>query len=219
MLLGGLPGGIVRHGQRSGGAQRLDERRPRRADRRARPPPAGTNSGWPPTVVPTTGRADASASSAAWPNGSTSDGWQRTSAAATKPGITVVRDRAGQLDAGAALELSAQRPDADERQRPLAEPLERAREPDDVLPLRQRADADEPRAVAVGARGGRKRSRSTPQSTTSVFPRASGTAASSRSRSQPETAIDRRGAARRPAASRAGPARAPPRSRRPGRAR
>ena len=38
----------------------------------------GTNSGGPPTLVATTERPDAMPSRSAWPNGSISDGWQRT---------------------------------------------------------------------------------------------------------------------------------------------
>ena len=58
-----------------------------------------------------------------------------------------VRDRAGQLDPDSLLELRPQRAVADEGQRPLAEPLERAREREDVLARDQRADADEVRAA------------------------------------------------------------------------
>src|SRR5688500_11490927 len=63
----------------------------------------------------------------------------------------VVRDGADELDAGPAFQLPAKRSDADERQGPLAEALERAREADDVLSLGERADAGEPRAGAVPA--------------------------------------------------------------------
>ena len=196
----GLTPDVVHLGRRAGGVVRARAARPpaRSASTSASsssgststPASAGTNSGGPPTRVATTDRPDASASSADWPNGSTSDGWQTTSARGDLAGDPVVRDRAGELDAWPSLELAAQWPDADERQRSLAEPLERAREAHDVLPLRQRADADEPRPGAVGARASaRKRSRSTPQSTTSVLPRASGTAASSRVAQPAETAI------------------------------
>ena len=51
-------------------------------------------------------------------------------------------------DARPTFELRPERAVADERQRPLAEPAEGVREPDDVLPLDQRADADERRARA-----------------------------------------------------------------------
>ena len=100
--------------------------------------------------VATTLRAQASASSVAWPNGSTRLGWQRTSAAARKPGTESCGDEARDRDAGTALELRAERAVADEGQRSLAEPRERVRQPDDVLALDQRADADEGRAWPVG---------------------------------------------------------------------
>ena len=64
----------------------------------------------------------------------------------------VVRDGARDRDPLPALELRAERAVADERQRPLAEPLERAREADDVLALGQRADADE---ALAGRRDGK----------------------------------------------------------------
>ena len=81
MQLGRLAGGRVRDGKRGGVAERgcecvLVERVDEHAGA------GGTNSGGPPTVVPTTLRPHASASSAAWPNGSTRLGWQSTSAAA-----------------------------------------------------------------------------------------------------------------------------------------
>ncbi len=80
-----------------------------------------------------------------WPNGSTSDGWQRTSAAARKPGMRSCGTAPVTVDPAPSLQLRAQGAVADERQRPLAEPLERACQPQDVLPLRQRPDAQERR--------------------------------------------------------------------------
>ena len=81
MLLGGRAGGVVRRRQRRGGAERVDERvlvlgidedagAARHELGRAADPRRDD------------GAAEASASSTAWPKGSTSDGWQRTSAAA-----------------------------------------------------------------------------------------------------------------------------------------
>ena len=107
-----------------------------------------------------------------------------------QPGDLAVRDGAEQADARPALERAPQRAVADEGERALAEPREGVGEPDDVLALGQRADAEEGRGRSPAGRGcGAKRSRSTPQSTTSVLPRASGTFASSSPRSQSETAI------------------------------
>ena len=90
---------------------------------------------------------------------------------AIRPGISSWRDAARDRDPGPALELGAKRAVADERQRPLAQPLERAGEPERVLPLGQRADARGRPAGPAGAGWSGKRSRSTPQSTTSTLPR------------------------------------------------
>src|SRR5262245_62969708 len=55
----------------------------------------------------------------------------------------VVRDAPHDADAVAPLELRAQGTVADERQAALGEAREGVSEPDDVLPLRERADAEE----------------------------------------------------------------------------
>ena len=63
----------------------------------------------------------------------------------------VVADRSREDDAGAAFELRAERAVADERERSLIEALEGARQPEDVLARRQRADVEEAgRAVGSG---------------------------------------------------------------------
>src|SRR5438105_9340299 len=64
-------------------------------------------------------------------------------------GNLAVRDRRNDLDAGPALEARPQRAFSDERQRPGVETAEGIRETDDVLTLRQRAEAKEGR-LAVG---------------------------------------------------------------------
>ena len=218
--LGGLPGGVVRHGQRGRGPQRLDERvlveridehaclgaaRTRAARRRSSRRPAGRMRE---PRAPTGRTARRATAGRRRPRRRRSRGSGRA-----RPGRS-------SSTPGRPSSSRPQRPDADERQRSLAEPLERAREPHDVLPLRERADADEPRPGAVGARGRRGSARGRRRSPRPPSCRAPpGTAASSRSRSQPETAITVCGAARRRVASRAGPARAQRRSRRPGRAR
>ena len=120
------------------------------------PPSGGTNSGGPPTEVATTGRPQAIASRSAWPNGSTRLGWQRTSRAARSAG-TGRAGRAEERHSGAALELPAQRSFAGEVERPVAEPLEGVREADDVLALRQAADAQERRPGGSACRAGSER--------------------------------------------------------------
>ena len=99
----------------------------------------------------TTVRAQARPSSAAWPNGSTRLGWQKDVRGREVARHCVVCDEAGDHDARAAFELRPGRPVADEGQCPLAEPAERVGEADHVLPLDQRADADEGRAWACSA--------------------------------------------------------------------
>ena len=98
-------------------------------------------------------------------------------------GHFVVRDAAGDLDVRPAFELRAKRAVADEDEPALVERRERIGEPDDVLPLDEAPDADENRSVrpCPASDAGRvpKSERSTPQSTTSVLPRASGIFASS----------------------------------------
>ncbi len=116
------------------------------------PASGGTNSGGPPTRVATTERPQASASSAACPKGSTSEGWHRTSAAASSSGIRSCSTLPRTLDARPAFELASQRPVAGERERSLAEPLERPCEPRDVLALAEGADAEEGGRFALGAR-------------------------------------------------------------------
>ena len=58
-------------------------------------------------------------------------------------------DAADDADALAALERLPERPVADERQRPLAAALERAREAEHVLALREAAEAEKRRAVTA----------------------------------------------------------------------
>ena len=127
------------------------------------PASGGTNSGGPPMRVATTGRPHAIPSSSAWPSGSSRLGWQRTCASREAARDLVVRRRGRRAATPvASLELRAQRPVAGERQRPFAEPRERVGEPDDVLALAQRADAEE-RGPARPARAATaNRSRSTP---------------------------------------------------------
>ena len=107
------------------------------------PASGGTNSGGPPIRVATTERPHAIASSSAWPNGSISAGPQTTSAALSQPGTSSCGTRPTTRTPVAPLERGAQRPVADERQRAAAEPRERVGEPDDVLPLGERADVHE----------------------------------------------------------------------------
>jgi hypothetical protein len=61
----------------------------------------------------------------------------------------VVRNAAGDLDAGAPLELAAQRAVADEDETPGSELRERIREADDVLALDEAPDAHEDGPVAA----------------------------------------------------------------------
>ena len=177
-----LRGGRAR--RRSGTASRppraARRRSPRveRVDEHARL--GGTNSGGPPMLVATTERPQAIASSTAWPNGSIRLGWQTTCAAAIRAGSSSCGTTPASSTRSRPSSCAPQRPVADEGQRPLAEPRERVGQPDDVLALGQRADAEEARAVRPGARldGGSARGRRR-ESTTSVLPRASGTFASS----------------------------------------
>src|SRR5262249_59524149 len=62
----------------------------------------------------------------------------------------VVRDAAEQADALAPLQPRAQWPVAGEGERPVAEAPEGVGEPDDVLPLVERADAEEARRAGRG---------------------------------------------------------------------
>ena len=169
--------------RRSGARRRA---RPRRAGSTSTPASGGTNSGGPPTRVATTLRAARERFERAWPNGSTRLGWQRTSARGEVARHRVVRHVAGDAS------------------RPAGPRAARAAAPSPTnvsVPSPSRANASASRTTflrsiseptqtnagpgAAGALGAaRKRSRSTPQSTTSVLPRASGTAASS-SRAQP----------------------------------
>ena len=117
-----------------------------------RTPDSGvTNSGGPPTADATTERADAIASSVARPNGSERLGWQTTSEAAIHVGTSSWATRPDEADAGPSRERSAERPAADEGERALATPLERAREPQDVLALGEAAEAEEVRSLAAPA--------------------------------------------------------------------
>ena len=86
-------------------------------------------------MVATTERADAIASSVARPNGSTRLGWQTTSDAAIQAGTSSWPTRPTTWIPLSPLERSSQRAVADERQRALPAPLERTREPEDVLAL------------------------------------------------------------------------------------
>ena len=118
---------------------------------------------------------------------------RRRSSAATRSCV----DGAGETDARPALERRPQRPVADERERALAPALERAGEPQHVLALAQRADAEEARSVrrpadvgpslgrrrAARSARGRRRSRSR-----LLFASASGTASTRRSSSHADTA-------------------------------
>ena len=65
-----------------------------------------------------------------------------------------MRDAPGQPDRRAALERRPEWPVADERERPLTALLERAGEPEDVLPLRERPEAEERSALTVPAEVG-----------------------------------------------------------------
>ena len=199
---------VVIAGRVAPGEVRARERRrlrraPRRARRRragsTRTPDSGvTNSGGPPTVVATTERADAIASSVARPNGSTRLGWQTTSAAAIQCGHRRRGDAPDELGSPAGPRA---RRAAGRRRRTRASPRRAAR-------TRARAGgrscarsarrgrgtpcrrgSSRARLRAASASRGAKRSRSTPQSITSVLPRPPARPRTSRSRSQPETAM------------------------------
>ena len=145
---------------------------PGRPDRRARRPRAVTNSGGPPIRVATTGARSPSPRGAPGRTARSGDGWQTTSAAAIQRGTSIVRDtprRRGLRRGPRAAVAGARR----RRTRaPLPQRVEGAREPDGVLALDERADAEEGRAgtvpaeLARAAAGScpRKRSRSTPES-------------------------------------------------------
>ena len=142
------------------------------------PAAGGTNSGGAPTRVATTDRPAAMPSRSARPERLDQARLADDVGARDPLGDLVVSDAPGDGHAGAALDGAAQRPVADERQRARADPLEGVRQAHDVLPLDQRPDA-EVRVWPSGAGSTRNRSRSTPQSTTSTLPRASGTFVSS----------------------------------------
>ena len=178
-------------------------------------------------MVATTDRADAIASSVARPNGSTRLGWQTTSAAAIQAGTSSCADAADEPDPGPSLERAAQRAVADERERALAALLERAREAEDVLALGEPAEAEERRPVAAPAELVARRLGVARREALEVdaavdhlgLARASGTSDTSRSRSQPETAITPCGAPDDVAGSRRARPGSSRRSRRPDRAR
>ena len=163
------------HGQRRRAAQARRRCASSSTGSTSTPASGGTNSGGPPIRVATTERPEAIASSSAWPSGSIRLGWQTTWRGGDSARDPLVRDGARELDTRPALELRTQRPVADERQRPLAQRRERVGKPDDVLPLDERRRRRGTRGPGRGAGcDSVKRSRSTPESTTSVFPRASG---------------------------------------------
>src|SRR5205085_6868613 len=66
------------------------------------------------------------------------------------PRDLVVRDATYDADAAAALEIGAKRTVADEREAAAADACERIREAHDVLPRRQRADAEKRRPLEGG---------------------------------------------------------------------
>ena len=141
-----------------GSAAAARERRrrahPRRSGRRGRPPPAGTNSGGPPTRVATTERPRPAPPASTGRRARRGDGWQTTSAAARQRRDSSCATRPASRMRARPSSCGPQRPVADEGERPLAEPLEGAREPEHVLPLGQRADAEERRAALPVARAG-----------------------------------------------------------------
>src|SRR5207302_6919861 len=69
-------------------------------------------------------------------------------------GNLVVGDKSFEDDPRAALEVRAKRAVADERERPLAEPLEGAGQAEDVLARRERADVEEARLAVRGGKLG-----------------------------------------------------------------
>ena len=155
--------------------------RRRRAGRRARPPRRRRTRAGRRCASRRRLRSHAIASSSAWPNGSIKRRPADDVGRAQPARHLVVRDAADDAHAVAPLELRPQRAVADERQRAAAELRERVGEPHDVLALRQRADVHERRDARARppAPTAANRSRSTPESTTSVFPRASGSRSSS----------------------------------------
>ena len=148
--------------------------------------------------VATTGAPHAIASRIDCPNGSSSDG-AADDVGGGEPARHRRRAGRGRRRARRARPSSAaaQRPVADERERAAAEPRERVGEPHDVLALGQRPDVRRTPATRAPPRAPRraKRSRSTPESTTSVLPRASGSLRSSSRRRYSETRDHRRRAA------------------------
>ena len=90
----------------------------------------------------------------------------------------VVRDATEQTNTLPSLEPGAERPVAGEGERSLLEARKGIGEPDDVLALLERADAEEAGGPGGGSASA-KRSRSTPLDTTSTLPRASGSFVSS----------------------------------------
>ena len=142
------------------------------------------------TRVATTGRPQAIASSSAWPNGSTRLGWQRTS----RPRGSCESRRAGRGPARVTPVLPSSSPAAAPRRRRSGSPRRavrrrRARRTTFLRWVRaptQRYAGPLPSSGRAGSSG--KRARSTPQSTTSVLPRASGILASSSRRRKSETA-------------------------------
>ena len=148
------------------------------------PDSAVTNSGGPPNRVATTERLHAIASSSAWPNGSSRAGPQTTAAADNQPGTESCVTRPTTLVPG--------RPSSDDRSGPsptkVSDPPSRRENASASLttffrPVREPTwtKAGDSSSAALGAAS--KRSRSTPESTTSVLPRASGSRSqSSRSR-------------------------------------
>ena len=143
------------------------------------PAPAATNSGGPPTRVATTERPDAMRLERREAERLGEARLADDIGGCDPAGDPVVIDRADEPDPGPALERAAQRAVADERERSLSSPLERAGEPQHVLALAQRADAEEPGSVrrpadlgaglrrrAARSARGRRRSRSP-----ALFPR------------------------------------------------
>ena len=116
----------------------------------------------------------------------------------------LLRHRADEPDAGRPSSAGLNGPSPTKASDPSPLRSEGPRQGEHVLPLGERAEAQERGAVRLpthpSARLGRvagcERSTSTPQSTTSVLPRASGTAASSRRRSQCRDGDQSVGAAR-----------------------
>ena len=121
------------------------------------PASGGTNSGGPPIRVATTERSHAIASRSAWPNGSISDGWQTTSAAAIQRGDSSCGTRPTTRTPGRPSSSARSGPSPTKASAALAEPLERVARGGRRSCARQRADAEERRARRRPSRAGARR--------------------------------------------------------------